>query len=243
MSKKLPRKPKPLWRSIIEAFSGPIAVLFTIFILAPLLFEIYLNSFVNPAKCGRQIGFFRKVVCGISQTYAEHAPYMRSLPTDEEMIEHFRRHRGDFELLAAIFQQFNPADGEARGRIEKLRNRLNITRILAFRPHERYRYLGSNGKFETRVEGERVAPDPEARSFRALRFRYAHAPVKTSDGFDLHKGYYYTPFVPKVRHGRLDTPDSSGWVFPSLNRLPSELLPTTCVSRQFEPQWFVVICH
>ena len=51
------------------------------------------------------IGFSLLVAVILVANYESCAPYFRSLPSDEEMIENFRKHRADFEHLVTRYRE------------------------------------------------------------------------------------------------------------------------------------------
>ncbi|MEW6112143.1 MAG: hypothetical protein AB1664_08445, partial [Thermodesulfobacteriota bacterium] len=98
-----PIKPAPrrLWLKLFIGLTLPIVLI----IVAILALQIYLNGFAGVPRCKGEVGFWSKLWCGVAETYQDDAPYLRRLPTDEEMIAHFQKHRADFERLVQIYRE------------------------------------------------------------------------------------------------------------------------------------------
>ena len=239
---------KPLWLKIPIGLCAPIIAT----IAAILVLKIV--GFGSGAKCSEKEGFFLKLVCGISETYEDAAPYFRSLPSDEQMIAHFRKHRADFERLAHIYSQdwsaatrwgrvyYQNATPEAK----EIMKRIGVTSIRSdltiwmgpdpYSPKNRQRIR------ELMFEGR---DSSKGQTFTGLVFRGVQQPVSrlNENLSEVFKGYYYTPFIPRVENDLLKKPDGGEWISPTLNSYPSKLISGNCVCCQFEPQWFIELCQ
>ncbi|MBM4328954.1 MAG: hypothetical protein FJ118_17545 [Deltaproteobacteria bacterium] len=251
--RKAARKRKPIWIRLPIYFS----LAFVSVAVLILALQIYINGFWENVRCKGERGFLCKLQCGIAATYEDDAPYFRLLPTDEEMIAHFQKHRTDFERLVQIYRE-DPS----------LPNRWGMVDYHELHPKEQaiMARVGVNG-----MRGDWqswVPPDPysveaqkqvatlglfreaqkgtsEGRKFSGVILSYAHPPVirLNADLAWVFKGYYYTPLVPKIENGRLKKPDGGERIFPTLNTYPSWLICGNCVLKQFEPQWFIRLCQ
>jgi hypothetical protein len=183
------------------------------------------------------------------------APF-RFLPSDEEMIDHFRKHRADFELLVQIYREdpHLPNRGgivwEPTPEIEAIMKRINVRLLRTDRcfwlPPDPYSE-DAKTQTETLQLGQKRG-EAEARQYSGVLLGYAHPPVRRGlvENFSqVFKGYYYTPFPPRIEEGRLKRPFGFGdeWIFPTLDLYPSKFTSEWCVYRQFEPQWFIEMCQ
>ncbi len=205
------------------------------------------------------------LIVGIAGTYLLIAEYgleiLRFPPSDEEMIDHFRRHRADFERLVQIYREDPHLPTRSSGivweptpEIEAIMKRINVdilrTDWCVWLPPDPYSEDAKTQR-ETLQLGRKIhRGDAEARQYSGVLLRYAHPPVRRRGDLveyfsRVSKGYYYTPFPPKIERGRLKKPFGCGaaWISPTLNLFPSELSSGTCVYRQFEPQWFIEMCQ
>jgi hypothetical protein len=245
------KRPKSYWPEIIIGFlSFPI--------IAILVFQILMFGFTNSAKCRDEEGFFRKLVCGIRGTCESDAPYFRFLPSDEKMISHFRRHRADFERLVQIYQKDASLPtrfglvgyDEPPREVKAIMARINVNGMRSdwtiWMPPDPYSEVAQQQVRRLGLVPKLQRGYPEARKFSGVLISYAHPPVIRFDKdlSNVRKGYYYTPFPPRVENGLLKKPDGGGeTLFPTLNTYPSRLITGDCVYRQFEPQWFISMCQ
>ena len=244
---------RPLWMKIFVAFSLPIVTI----IVAVLVLDIYFLGFTDARKCTDEKGFFRKLFCGISETYQDNAPYFRSLPSDEEMIEHFYRHRADFERLVKIYLEDSSVPTDVVGtllptpEVKATMDRINITFVsddqvlwilpdpYSTDPDFRRKYI----KLSAKTYG---ANRREIRQYFGVILSYAHPKaLRLKYMAPVHKRYYYVPFRPRVRDGEIHFPQVSlmaygdGPSVQSLNTYPPGLKPFGCAYREIEPHWFI----
>jgi hypothetical protein len=241
---------KPLLLKIVMGFSVPVAII----VALCLVLEIWGFGF-EKAQCQHERGFFRKLWCGISATYEANAQYVRLLPSDEEMIAHFRRHRVDFERLVQIYRNdqslYTPWGGlrDPPPHVKEIMERIGVYGVLSdwtiWMPPDPY-----SEEAQQQVKTLGLIPMirrgyPEARKFSGVRLWYAPGHVKrlNENLSDVLKGYYYTPFVPKIENGLLNKPSGGEWIASTLNNYPSRLKSGECVYRQFEPHWFIELCQ
>jgi len=102
-----------------------------------LCLQIYSNGFTDFGRCKDEIGFLRKLWCGITGTYEDDAPFFRSLPSDEEMIANFRKHRADFERLVQIYREDLSVPNDEVGvllpsaEVKKIMDRIRVAQCRA----------------------------------------------------------------------------------------------------------------
>jgi hypothetical protein len=170
------------------------------------------------------------------------------LPSDSELIAHFKTHRADFSELVAMYQKYGSTGrGEAENqRYAELLKRAGLT------------FLSEDGVI--------WLPDPysieaaeKARAMNPFRAYAHHGVILRTDKLTprlrvlVWKDYFYVPVVPRIEQGRLWWPRSpysgdvhrSARVFDSLDVYPadwSQRRPAECVFRQIEPQWFLRLC-
>jgi hypothetical protein len=237
---------KPLWLKVPVGLCALIVVL-----IAPIwMMQVFSYAF---SQCQEE-GFFRKLGCGITQTYEEDAPYFRFLPSDEAMIEHFRKHRADFERLVQIYRE-DPSPPDQRGfwvptpEAEEIMERLGVKWVLPdstiWGPPDPYTAEAQQAVKDLDLIPKLHRGSPEARKFTGILIGYRHPPVKRLNEYfsEVNKGYYYTPAVPKVENGRILATVGGKMVFPTLNRYPAWLIGGECSYRQFESQWFLRMCQ
>jgi hypothetical protein len=230
-------KGKPRWMRIMIIVIGltlPILMLVAGIIVAIWIFEI--------------------CTCGISSTYELNAPYFRSLPSDEEMIAHFQKHRADFERLVQVYRE-DPLLPTRWGwvvptpPIKAIMERAKVNEMhsdwIVWMPPDPYSD-DAKQKIKTLGLSRRASRyDPAMRKFGGVFLGYGHPQVRRLNWYlsDVYKGYYYAPFPPRIEKGRLKTPHGDKWISPTLDSYPSNLISGNCVYRQFEPQWFLELCQ
>lgn len=172
------------------------------------------------------------------------------LPSDNELVAHFKTYRADFEELVRMYQRYGSTarDDLQNQQYAELLKRAGLT------------FLDEDGviwlpePFSPESANKARGMDP----FHA----YAHHGVILRMGTMVQtprvrglvwKDYFYVPVVPRVEQGRLWWPRSpytgdvhrSARVFESLDDYPSDWVwkrPAECVFRQIEPQWFLRLC-
>jgi len=180
----------------------------------------------------------------------ELMPMLRFLPSDEEMVAHFQRHRADFERLVQLYRE-DPRRGVMIKPTREMKTIMKRIKVNGIAPDQRIwlppdPYSGqARREIETlRLRRKADRGDPEARKFGGVILDYTPEPVIRLKNLSyVAKEYYYTPLVPKVEGGLLKTPDVNWRIFPTLNRYPPDLWAMQCAYRQFEPQWFIRMCE
>jgi hypothetical protein len=225
-------------------------------IVGILLLEIYLNGFFGAPRCKHAIEFWGKLWCGISGTYEDYAPYFRQLPSDEDMTAHFQKHRADFERLVQIYREdpklprrpginYDEATPEAGAIMERISIGGMRGDSVVWIPPDPYSVEAQKQNVASDLFTDARLGWPEGRKYSGVLLDGAHEPVirLNADLTQVFKGYYYTPFVPKIENGRLKKPRGYEWISRTLNGYPSKLAPGDCVCMQFEPQWFIRLCQ
>jgi hypothetical protein len=250
---KLSREPRVqsgFLRSLVR-WSGRIVMI----IATVLALQIYLNGFVGGVKCMDETGFLRQLLCGISVTCADYAPYLRNFPSDEEMIENFHKHRAEFERLVQIYRNdlsvpTNLNSLEPTREVRAVMDRIHVAHVrgdgVLWLPPDPYSKK-LNPEWDKLERMSRLY-SPEKRQFSGVILSYAHAEVLRFDyGTRVHKRYYYIPFTPKVDNGVLVLPVAGIMGFPrvaqTLSKYPPFEWPFECFCRQIEPQWFIEMCQ
>lgn len=214
----------------------------------------------NPsALLGIIFGTIALLVTGVAliAIYADHglAPF-RCLPSDEEMIANFYKHRQDFERLVRIYRECPniPLRGGAliggTPEINAIMQRINITVVdndsRLWLPPAPYSDAARQQIEARELAIKLIRGRLEARQYTGVVLFYRHKTVRRWDQYftKVFKCYYYTPVVPKIADGYLLQP--RGWVkvVPMLNKYPSDFGEKWgCVYRQFEPRWFIRMCE
>ncbi|MFH0824443.1 MAG: hypothetical protein V2B18_16945 [Pseudomonadota bacterium] len=172
---------------------------------------------------------------------------IRSLPSDEAMIENFRAHRDDFEKLAKTFREdpsafdYHPEKGFIpTPEIKAIMDKLGVRKInrdgQAWLPPDPYSHDAFSKVFQ--------AHGPFARKYSGVIFAVHKLVVRMEYGDAVWKEYYYTPFVPRVRDGKLSLPVLSQHygnmrIYDTLNKYPPAFGRWDQVFRRIEPQWFI----
>ena len=84
------KKGKPLWLRILIGLGVSIAIIIVTTLALEIWFFGYTRTYVSPNHAGWRWDLMR----GISGMYEFNAELFRSLPSDEQMIENFHKHRG-----------------------------------------------------------------------------------------------------------------------------------------------------
>jgi hypothetical protein len=195
-------------------------------------------------------GFSLLVAVVLVANYESCAPYFRGLPSDEEMIENFQKHRADFERLVQIYREDLSVPINRVGillptpEIKAMMDRINVARVrmdnVIWMPPDPYSkdpdFQEEKSKFVAKWYS------PETRKFSGVIFRYAHGKVIRLGV--VEKRYYYVPFVPKILGGKLIVPATLltggiGDIFHSLNTYPPDFKLWDAVYREIEPHWFI----
>lgn len=209
--------------------------------------------FTGYYKCREKSSILSWVHCAIVESYDFDAKFVRRLPSDEEMIANFHKHRRDLERLVEIYRTAPPADIVHRclsikPETKALMERSNISLICSdntiWIPPDPYS-MDAKRDMTIEIKTKLERGDLAARKLCSIVLYYDHGTVvRLIDNLPrVRKVYYYTPMVPKVRNGRLVTPWYDRWLFPTLNRYPSELSPPYLAFRQIAAQWFIRLSH
>lgn len=255
-------KHKPFWLQFLYLLSLPIVTISLV-----LMIKFFADVFKDSQRCTEEKGYFQKLACKASETYKDYASYFR-IPSDEEMIENFYKHRADFERLAQIYREDSTLSDHREDsplsdrlsiinkptpEIKAIMVRVNVA--YAERYFDRALWMPSEEAkqhdktlkffiFEEAIKGNK---------FTGVTLRYTRGPVlrlsmlwsghPKASGY-VTKDYYYIPFVPKVENGFLRNQLGGGVIlFPTLNRYPPNFDILDCAYRQFEPQWFIKMCQ
>ena len=186
---------------------------------------------------------------------------LRSLPTDQEMIEHFRKHREDFEALAKQLREdpnlrtirgaicFEKARPSMRRRMERVQSYCLCSDHELWIPPDPYSGSVKAQAPKYPFSAKDVSSLPEPRRYTGVIFSYEHQPVERWDEryyTRVRKAYYYTPFPAKVENGLLIGPPGgpvSKRIYGALDTWPPGLQLGGRVYKQYEPQWFLRLCQ
>jgi hypothetical protein len=220
----------------------------TLLTFAVWLLLVYYHGFSDESSSQDKRGFSRKLQCGISETHESWAQYFRSLPSDEEMIANFRKHRADFERLAQIYRE-DPSGPicqdylEPTPELKAIMARINVAAIRGddqlWIPPNPY----SREAFDSMRALEQLPNCAERRRFSGVIFRYSHGNV-THRGIFVSKQYYYFPLAPRIGTNSLILPvgRTSGSpiiIAQTLNTFPPDLEPYESACRQIDSHWYI----
>ena len=249
------------WREVLFVVRLP-AVLIAIIIMAPNIAMLY--AYLDTRwcfDCDRWDRFGDKLRCVYAIARGDAQPYLRSPPTDEEMIDHFRKHRADFERLAKIYREDPSPAYDAWGvpkptpEANAIMRRINVcdmkSDLQLWLPPNPY-FSGARERIaELGLMRKLLHGEVGGRKYSGVVLPFCHKLVYRTwiHWFNIEyprvwKSYYFTPIAPDVIDGQVQLPGLQGppggvWpIFPTLNSYPSDLGHTSCY-RQFQPQWFI----
>ncbi|MGD9172402.1 MAG: hypothetical protein PVI97_20470 [Candidatus Thiodiazotropha sp.] len=182
------------------------------------------------------------------------------LPSDEEMIEHFRLHRNDIEELVRRYRNYStdPKVDHSmwfkEGDTQKIMWRAGVEEIWhsAYSPWlpnpysietaesimQQIRNVRGHGLF-TKYGGLVLKLLPRD-YYRSVNLKYLH----------IWKDFYNIPEAPRIEKGELLWPfDHNGEysvrrrIISSLDQFPGNWKDYECVYRQIETHWFLRLCN
>jgi hypothetical protein len=183
----------------------------------------------------------------------------RPLPSDEDMIANFHKHRTEFERLVRIYQQDPSIHVEfdeliPTPEIETAMGRINVSSVRA----DGHIWIPPDPYSRDLDVVKRLAPtyfqrgdychlSAQSRKLSGVKLSYACGTIITFEFNLISKGYYYVPIIPEV-YGetlRLPTHPMTGYrrIAGSLNGYPSDFKQYDCLCRQIEPHWFIEMCR
>lgn len=127
---------------------------------------------------------------------------LRPLPSDEEMITNFQRHRADFERLVQIYREdlSIPTDFillQPTPQIRNLMSRINVDAVegddMVWIPPDPY-----SKDLSSRKQKADVDHWPQKRKFSGVKLSYAYGEIITYHFNLISKNYYYVPFIPQI---------------------------------------------
>lgn len=182
------------------------------------------------------------------------------LPSDEELIEHFRQHRADITEIVRRFRSFEPPPDrrhdlylwQQQGDTPELMRRAGLWTVdyglglwytdpYSMESAAKVNQLSKSLGFLAFQKYGAVFIRPLEPAYRRLLPRYY-----LRRGF---KDLVYFPEPPRIEGGRLLMPrdhmgiHGSTRVLDSLTAYPPDWRKGECVLRQIEPQWFIRMCN
>lgn len=171
----------------------------------------------------------------------DHDELFRKLQPDQEMIDNFKKYRGDFDAIK-----------------EKVISQQNYYMSFVnsdFRKQTGVWWVGAFGYWPSTVYSNYLMPREGGRkqefalSFSAEGTMYIAGAEKNWPKINRQKGYAYFPLpIPRIEQGRLLGPMLNGqklsWrVLEQLDKdWPTDWASYECLLRPIEPQWFLFIC-
>ncbi|WP_392564381.1 hypothetical protein RHO13_02125 [Orbus wheelerorum] len=185
------------------------------------------------------------------------------LPSDEKMIAHFYKNRQDIETLVNSFRYFEPEDDGSHympwfntASTQPLMARAGVCNIGTIIP------TWYPNPYSKEAAQERYAKGPTG-----VLYHYPYKTIKINlSPFNQYrtdkllygwiwKDLVYIPEIPRIENGVLLGPvDENGehlnndYVLDSLDNIPPQweafnLYKNSCVLRQIEAHWFLMLCH
>lgn len=163
--------------------------------------------------------------------------HFRTLPTDQEMVERFRAHRSDFEMMKNKAVKTYEGDiwREWEGKIGVLGSESLVSYPQT--PEEKAKHISRTWAYLFPIAETRYVKNATSEDLAML--------MRT-------KGYVYFHSPPRVNGEYLfGLPDAGGkpaWRAHLLSSLngppwPSDWKSGNCWLRQIEPQWFLALCR
>ena len=183
--------------------------------------------------------------------------HVNPLPSDEEMISHFKAHRGEIEELVQKFREWKPSaelpNWHALPEIVALQKKAGVIRVKSLIPTWFPDPYSAEGAKQFRMK--KIGLDHRYHSIgvelvNEKRRNRPFASVLLTTGPKLiFKELIYFPEVAKIEDGKLWWPvDEDGqlkrWgrIFPTLNEYPPNWKKAECVYRQIDAHWFIYMC-
>jgi hypothetical protein len=177
---------------------------------------------------------------------------LRPLPTDEEMIANFQRHRADFERLVRIYREDLSVPNNVVGfllptpEIKAAMDRIHVDLVQGDRmvwiPPDPYSRDATFLK-----QKNSLSHLPQQRKFSGVKLSYTYGTVIRYQGDLVCKDYCYVPLIPRESGGQLVLTGSPAGGYPrvaeTLNTYPPKFGQFDCLCRQIEPQWFIEMCR
>jgi hypothetical protein len=188
--------------------------------------------------------------------------FVNPLPSDEEMISHFRQHRNEIEALVGHYRNYQSSEEPSvewgdLPEVVALKKKSGVKRVTQagpiWFPNPYTAQTARELEFLARTDGRALMALSRRRGSLKIELtdsRYAHgAIVRTSVAAVIWKDYFFFPEVPKIDQQRLWYPvdvdgqfKSSDRVLTSLNSYPVGWKKSECVFRSIESQWFIRMC-
>ena len=211
-----------------------------------------------PMWVGALLGTFAVIFVLLSLRFIDEIGWVpfKTLPTDEEMIANFSKHRADFERLVKIYEEDLSVPTDVVGQllptpqVRSLMDRLNVASIISdgqiWIPPDPY---SLEPKFlRERVRLQSSIQSAEARRLSGPMFSHVHGRVTRLEYLQpVYKSYHYIPSAPKINNGVLITPGTPATGYPrlygSLNAYPPDFATFSCAYKQIDARWFIGMCQ
>lgn len=173
----------------------------------------------------------------------------RSLPSDEEMLANFYRHRADFERLVQIYREDLSVSTDSLSlvptpEVRRIMDRINVSNVsgdnLFWIPRNLQYAISRSNEMRLRAE----VCDRIRRRFSGVFLNYNHGRVvRLRHLSHVRKVYYCTPSVPQERNGKLLMGSPAGYLerrlVLSLNQYPKNLDFWDSAFRPMALHWFI----
>lgn len=189
------------------------------------------------------------------------------LPRDDELIEHFREHSADIEVLIKAYYRAPQSsiqwdDALEIQALKKLSGVERIHQVMGWWPADPYSFEGAEGlhKLITTNTPEAYAAirQMEALQVDLVDSRYRQRSLRYPTDYHILKSLLYIPAVARTHDAKLwpgvswnklapQTPEQyekSAWrLLPKLSDYPPNWKKGECVFRQLDTHWFIVMCR
>jgi hypothetical protein len=218
-----------------------IAKLIVLFVLAGLLSIYWQIRNVDPEGACKGLGNFS--MCWDAWMEYDHDGLFKKLPTDQKMIDNFKKYRNDFDAI--------------KDKVISQQNYYMSFVNSDFRKQTGVWWVGAFGYWPSTTYLYSLKPEIKGRyqelalSFIAESTMYISGAEKNWPHINRQKGYAYFPVpAPQIENGHVNVlTDINGHKTNSwrvLNQLdsnwPTDWASYECLLRPIEPQWFLFIC-
>ncbi|MDZ4262556.1 MAG: hypothetical protein U1B30_09530 [Pseudomonadota bacterium] len=191
------------------------------------------------------------------------------LPSDEELIGNFQRHRADLEtLIKAYYSAPEPLPGQSRVQwddsleVQAIKQRAGVERVhqtMGYWPPEPYSVEWAKKKMQL-IKANTRETDTAIRTMEALQVdmldsRYSQRPLRYPADYHIWKSLLYIPALAQTHDSKLWPPvsarprtfgryeDDAARMLPNLTNYPQNWKKGECVYRQLDTHWFIRMCR
>lgn len=188
------------------------------------------------------------------------------LPRDDELIEHFREHRADIEVLIKAYYRAPQSSIQWDDALEMqaIKRRAGVERIhqvMGWWPADPYSFESAEKLYQisaATAEGRYALRQFESLQVDLYEPRYRQRSLRYPGDYHIWKSLLYIPAVARTHDGKLWPPvspnklapqtleqyeKSARRLLPDLTNYPKDWRKGECVYRKLEAHWFIRMCR